>query len=60
MNRCRVHSFKSFRVLQIRLLFGDEMVRYSKVYGKKKSEKIAMNQSLGFTRHYATDWMKIQ
>ena len=39
MNRCRVHSFKSFRVLQTRLLFGDEMVRYSKVYGKKKSEK---------------------
>ena len=39
MNRCRVHSFKSFRVLQTRLLFGDEMVRYSKVYGEKKSEK---------------------
>ena len=32
MNRCRVHSFKSFRVLQTRLL-------YSKVYGEKKSEK---------------------
>ena len=32
MNRCRVHSFKSFRVLQTRLL-------YRKVYGEKKSEK---------------------
>ena len=45
MNRCRVHSFKSFRVLQIRLLFGDEMVRYSKVYGEKKSEKYC-NESI--------------
>ena len=48
MNRCRVHSFKSFksfRVLQTRLLFGDEMVRYSKVYGEKKSEKYC-NESI--------------
>ena len=45
LNRCRVHSFKSFRVLQTRLLFGDEMVRYSKVYGEKKSEKYC-NESI--------------